>query len=79
MSAETTQALEEAIRTHIADEHPGTLVSEWILVTAVVEPGADRGDMLHIYEDNDLPSHHATGLLTRMVNKIEHAAVTDVD
>lgn len=76
MSAATTQDLETAIRAHLADEYPETLVSEWVLVAALVEPGAERGDMLHVYEDNDLPSHHATGLLTRLVNRIEHQAVT---
>lgn len=77
MSADTAQALDNAIRAHIADEYPDTLVSEWVLVAALVERGADRGDMLHVYEDSDLPSHHATGLLTRLVNRIEHQAVID--
>lgn len=76
MSADTAQTLDNAIRAHIADEHPDALLSEWILVAAAIEPGTDRGDMLHIYEDSDLPSHHATGLLTRMANIIEHNAVT---
>lgn len=76
MSAATTQALEEAIRTHIADEYPDALVAEWALIVAAVEAERERGEMLHIYEDNDLPSHHATGLLTRAINRIEHEEVT---
>lgn len=37
----------------------------------------ERGDPLHIYEDNDLPSHHATGLLTRAINRIEQEALNE--
>lgn len=72
MSDQTTAALEAAIHTHIQDEHHGVLISEWVLICVGIEPGGERGDTLHIYEDNDLPSHHATGLLTRAINRIEH-------
>lgn len=77
MSTRTTAALEAAIREHITNEHPGVLVSEWALICVGIEPGSERGDTLHIYEDNDLPSHHATGLLTRAIGRIEQEALNE--
>lgn len=74
MSAETTQALEVAIRNHIADETPGAVVIEWIVLTSSIEPSGDPGDRLNTYEDGDQPSHHAVGLLNRAINRIEREA-----
>ena len=77
MSAETTQALEAAIRAQITDENPGAVVIEWILLTSSIEPGGKPGDRLNTYEDGDQPSHHATGLLERAIGRIEQEALAE--
>lgn len=78
MSAQTKLALEDALQAHIKDEHnQDSIITEWIIVSAGIEPGLEPGDRAIWYEDNDLPSHHATGLLTRTINNIEHGTDDD--
>lgn len=76
MSATTKQALEDALRAHIADEHdPDAVVTEWIIVAAGVTPGIDADARDIWYEDSDMPVHHHTGLLRHHLRRVEHAVV----
>lgn len=77
MSDATRVVLEAAIQAHIADETPGAVVIEWIVLTSSIEPGGKPGDRLNTYEDNDQPSHQATGLLTRAIGRIEQEALNE--
>lgn len=78
MSAATKQALEDALRAHIADEHDkDAVVTEWIILASGVTPGADSADRGVWYEDSDMPIHHHAGLLRWHLRRIE--AVPSVD
>lgn len=78
MSAATKQALEDALRAHIKDEHDkDAVVTEWIIVAAGVSPGIDADSRDIWFEDSDMPNHHHTGLLRWHLKRAE--AVPSVD
>lgn len=61
MSEQTAAALDDAIRAHFADKHPGQLVVGWALVAATT----NENDAYTSY-DTDCPewqpAHHTVGL-----------------
>lgn len=64
MSAETKDAVEAAIRSHIADEKDGALTASWVVVSEFL-PEEDDGDthMLDIIPDSQSAAA-SIGLLT---------------
>jgi len=64
MSAETEQAIHDAIAVHIADinEDDPEYLTEWCVVaSAVISTDADS--TVYYYVDSSLPFHHSAGLL----------------
>lgn len=62
MSTQTLANLHEAIAAHIADEGDGVYLTEWVVSASAVIPDKPQSTAYYYY-DNDLPIHHAVGLL----------------
>ena len=73
MSKQTLDALHDAVAAHIKDEGDGDYLTEWALTAAAVVPNMPRSTSYYYY-DNDLPVHHAIGLLHKATD-----FVTDYD
>ena len=69
MSDQTLKTLHEAIAAHIKDEGDGDYLTEWVITAAAAIP-----DEIHAtgyyYFDNEIPHHHAVGLLHRALTRL---------
>lgn len=61
MSDTTWDALEEALRTHVADETDGGYLAAWTLAAAAVSP-ADPNETHYVYANHDGAPHEWLGL-----------------
>lgn len=62
MSAETYEALEDALRAHVADATDGGYLTAWTLTAHAVVPD-DAGASRYVYANHDGAPHEWTGLL----------------
>lgn len=70
MSAETLQAVEDAIRAHVADVAPGEIVTEWITGYATFEP-SEGEYAVGTARSNQTAPHSALGLASITASMIE--------
>lgn len=76
MSDATYDALEDAIRAHVADEAEDghVLLTDWYLLTAAVS--GDPGDTEYLHACSDSPMHTALGLITLALRRL-NASIDD--
>jgi len=73
MSAETKQAVDDAIAAHIADEGDGHFLSGYALIAAGQRIDSEGGRTLYYKEfSTDLPFHEAVGLTSYLALAVEH-------
>lgn len=71
MSNATFDAVEEAIRAHMADEHEGALMTQWVVVSFGID--AERsGYSYYKYMSHQGPRHEVVGLLQLFMERIRH-------
>ena len=77
MSDETHQAVEEAIRAHIADEYDEPrVVTDWVILSA--NQGLDDNSTGYFYIVRPgMSAHVLTGLIGHFLRKFEHQHVTE--
>ena len=64
MSKETSQALEDALAAHVADENGGALLTDYLVIAAAVPADGDMETHRYQIVVNDtLPLHGALGLI----------------
>lgn len=78
MSKQTLAALHDAVAAHIKDEGEGDYLTEWVLSAAAVVPNTPRATSYYYY-DNDLPAHHAVGLLQKATDFVTDYVEADDD
>lgn len=70
MSDETYEAVQEALRAHVAESQPEwPLLTDWYVVCASV--GQDMNSTGYLHVTSDGPPHHAHGLLVRGIRRME--------
>ncbi|SNR33049.1 hypothetical protein [Blastococcus mobilis] len=78
MSQETTDALEAAVRAHVADEGEGAYLTDWVLIAAGAMP-EDPHSTTYITESSDGPIHHRTGLVRYLACRTDQLLTDDED
>jgi len=59
---ETAEALEQALRAHVAASADGAYLTDWIIFAAAAMPD-DADSTTYITETSDAPLHHRIGLV----------------
>lgn len=69
MSDATFEAVEEAIRAHMAEEHDGALMTQWVVIAYGVD--AKHNDYsFYKYMSHQGPRHEVVGLLQLFLERI---------
>ncbi|MFL6416777.1 MAG: hypothetical protein ACJ74Y_14030 [Bryobacteraceae bacterium] len=63
MSEETYEAVEEAIRIHMADENEGAFLTQWVVVAHAIS-ATDSASSNYQYMSHKGPAHEKIGLLS---------------
>lgn len=78
MSDETFDAVEEALRAHMADEHDGALLNHWMIVAHGIS--ATTANYSHYqYMNHAGPPHEWLGLLSMVNERVRNHGPEDDD
>lgn len=69
MSQQTWQAIEDAVRAHVADESDGGFLTAWVMAAANADPANPRS-FGYTYANSETPRHEIVGLLDMAHTKI---------
>lgn len=78
MSAQTAEALEQAVREHLADELDGVALTAWVAIAVGI--CLDNTDPLSFYlrAGSDGPLHERLGLIRYLALRAEQEAFDDL-
>lgn len=78
MSDETWEGVEQAIKKHIADEHNGAYLTQWVVVAHAVS-AKDPAYSYYKYLAHEGPRHEAVGLLSLGLERLRYENAQNED
>lgn len=77
MSKETYEAVQEALKAHMADEYHGAYLIHWVLAAHAVD-SADPNASYYAYFNHEGPPHEWMGLVTMLERRALYRQWRDI-